>query len=212
MPLSEKFEPRSPYSDSVITAHGPYPLYREPHPFLERVEHFGRFLEFSPPLISIAAKMLYFSRREIVPIRIPTILPIDRAHAISLGDTYVHPTQADVHEVNTHQSVKIVQRPPWDYRTNMSDEETQLMDHGLWMPTLMSASAQWDNDWNRTKFCYDPWLRMPSKDATYTDGILNGLWQGRMLVSYCMVASIDKLQFYRTLFRFQWRQLTWISL
>lgn len=147
--------------------------------------------------------MLYFSRRETVPIGVPNQLPIDRAHAISLGHAHVQPTQSDVHEVNAHQSVKIIQRPPWDYMTNMSDKEIQLMDLGLWTSTLTSASAKWDNDWNRMKFCYDPWHRMPSKDATYTHGILNGLWQGRMLVSYCMVVLIEKLQFYCSLFRFQ---------
>jgi hypothetical protein len=31
-------------------------------------------------------------------------------------------------------------------------------------------------------FCFDPWNKMPLKGVTYTHGMLNGLWQGRMLV------------------------------
>jgi hypothetical protein len=198
-----------------MTAHGPYPLYREPHLLLEDVEHFGRFLEFSRPLVTIAAKMLYFSRREMVPIGIPTHLPIDRAHAVALGHTHVRPTQADVHEVNQYQSCKMIEPTPWDYMAAMSEEEKKLMDNGLWTPTLGSASAKWDNDWNRMTFCYDPWHRMPLKGVTYTHGLLNGLWQGRMLVSPCAVVWIadhksDDLFFF-PLFRFQSRLRTWVS-
>jgi hypothetical protein len=118
-----------------------------------------------------------------VPIGIPTHLPIDRAHALSLGHTHVRPTQADVHEVNGHQSVKLVGIGKWGYYAEMGEEERGVMDAGLWTPTLGSASAEWDNDWNRASFCFDPWQKMPLKGVTYTHGMLNGLWQGRMLVS-----------------------------
>jgi hypothetical protein len=63
----------------------------------------------------------------------------------------------------------------------MTEEDIQAMDNGFWTPTLTSASGQWDNDWNRMLFCCDPWQKIHSK-VTYTHGMLNGLWQGRMLV------------------------------
>jgi hypothetical protein len=185
-----------------MTAHGPYPLYRETHVLLEDVYHFGRSLAFSRPLVTIAAKMLYFTRRETVPIGIPTHLPVNRAHALSLGHTHVHPTQADVHEVNRHESVKMVQRGLWDYMANMTEAEKKIMYDGLWTPTLTSASAKWDNDWNRMTFCYDPWRRMPLKGVTYTHGMLNGLWQGRMLVSNWFATHWMEYKSKRTLFRF----------
>ena len=186
LPLSEAFGHRFPHS--VITAHGPYPLYRETHLLIEDVKHFGRHLEFSRPLVTIAAKLLYFTRREMVPIGIPTHLPIDRDHAISLGHTHVRPTQADVHEVNNYHSVSTVEHGPWDYLARMSNEEQKQFKDGLWTPTLTSASAKWDNEWNRAAFCHDPWNSMPLKGVTYTHGMLNGLWQGRMLVSFRIAA------------------------
>jgi hypothetical protein len=67
--------------------------------------------------------------------------------------------------------------------STMSEKEKELTDSGLWTPFLSAVSAQWDNDWNRATFCYDPWRNMPLKGVTYTHGMLNGLWQGRMLVS-----------------------------
>jgi hypothetical protein len=181
LPLAKQFNQRYPHS--VITAHGPYPLYRPPHNLIEDINHFGLYREFSSPLLTIPAKLLYFARREMVPIGIPTHLPIDRAHALSLGHTHVRPTQADVHEVNGHQSVKLVGIGKWGYYAEMGEEERGVMDAGLWTPTLGSASAEWDNDWNRASFCFDPWQKMPLKGVTYTHGMLNGLWQGRMLVS-----------------------------
>lgn len=117
-----------------------------------------------------------------VPIAIPTHLPIDREHALALGHTHVGPTQADVHEVNAHQSVKFIPPPRWNHLESMDEEEKSAMDAGIWTPTLTSPSAQWDNDWNRLTFCSDPWHRIPMKGVTYTHGMLNGLWQGRMLV------------------------------
>lgn len=123
-----------------------------------------------------------------VPISIPTHLPIDRAHALALGHTHVGPTQADVHEVNAHQSVKFVPPSRWDYQETMTKEDIWAMNNGFWAPTLTSASGQWDNDWNRMSSCYDPCQKIQSK-VTYTYGMLNGLWQGRMLVriafSFC---------------------------
>ena len=181
LPLPDHFNRQFPAS--VQTAHGIYPLYREPHKLIEDVDHYGRNLEWSRPLITIAAKMLYFARRETVPIPIPPQLPRDRAHAIELGHIHISPTAADVQEVNDHLTVQFVDRTEWDYHTKMSDEQLEQMDEGLWTEDLNTASSRWDNDWNRSAFCFDPWLRTKLKGVTYTHGMLNGLWQGRMLVS-----------------------------
>ncbi|KAF7976205.1 hypothetical protein HWV62_7390 [Athelia sp. TMB] len=180
MPLSHRYRHQFPHS--VVTAHGPFPLYRELSELIEDVFHYDINIEFSRPLVTVAAKMLYFSRREIIPIGIPPHLPVDRAQAIALGHTHVRPTQADVREVNAHQSVRMVPPPNWNYRDSLSPAELDAMAHGLWTPSLTSASALWDNDWNRSTFCFDPWETAPHKGVTYTHGMFNGLWQGRMLV------------------------------
>lgn len=159
------------------------------HVVIEDVFHYGINLEFSRPLVTVAAKMLYFSRRETIPIGIPPHLPIDRAHAIALGHTHVRPTQADVHEVNAHQTVKMVTPPKWDYHADLSEDQKEAMVGGLWTPTLRTTSAMWDNDWNRSVFCFDPWQTTPMRGVTYTHGIFNGLWQGRMLVGFTHLRS-----------------------
>ena len=103
LPSAKQFDQSCPHS--VKSSHGPYPFHCDPHLLLE---DFGRYIEFSWPLITIAAKMLYFARQEMWPIGVPAHLPIDRTHALSLGLTDVRPTQADIHEVNRHQSVKMI--------------------------------------------------------------------------------------------------------
>ncbi|KZP26511.1 hypothetical protein FIBSPDRAFT_782032 [Athelia psychrophila] len=180
MSLSRKW--RQQFPNSTLTAHGSFPLYRATNDLLEDVFHYDINLEFSRPLVTIAAKMLYLSRREILPIGVPPHLPIDRATAIALGHTHVRPTQADVHEVNAHQSVQMVPPPDWNYTDSLSLSELDAMHQGLWTPSLTSASAMWDNDWNRSAFCFDPWSTPKVKGITYTHGMFNGLWQGRMLV------------------------------
>ena len=127
--------------------------------------------------------MLFFARREMVPLSIPPHLAINRAQALSLGYTHVCPTMADIHEANAYQSVKLVERASWDYYAGMDEEQRKLMDGGLWTPTLGSPSAMWDNDWNRASFHFGPWQKMPLRGVTYKHGMLSGLWQGRILVS-----------------------------
>lgn len=184
LPLHDQFNRRR-FPGSVQTAHGIYPLYREPHKLIEDVFHYGRNLEWSKPLITIAAKMLYFAIRETIPIGIPHHLPRDRAHALELGHTHIGPTAADVQEVNQYPSVQFVEKTEWDYHNRMSAKELEQMDGGVWTTDLTTASSYWDNDWNRSAYCFDPWLPIEPKGVTYTHGMLNGLWQGRMLVSNC---------------------------
>jgi len=117
-----------------------------------------------------------------VPIGINPLTSPSIAHTPYPSATRTSPTQADVHEVNRHQSVKLVKRAEWDYYAKMDEEQRKLLDGGLWTPTLGSASAMWDNDWNRASFCFDPWQKMPLKGVTYTHGMLNG-FNGRVVCS-----------------------------
>ena len=54
--------------------------------------------------------------------------------------------RADIHKVNRHQSVKLVKCASWNFYAEIDKEQRKLMDGGLWIPTLGSVSAMWDND------------------------------------------------------------------
>lgn len=167
----------------MVTAHGPYPLYRDPTAIITRVIHYGVVYPISAPLITIAAKLVYFSRRETIPFAIPPHLPRNRAHALQLGRRDVVPTQADVIEFNAHKDTKLPPRTKWDWWADLTDDELAVEDSGISRPDLKATSAKWDNDWMRLRFCSDPWVHTPLKGPVYTAGMLTGLWQGRMLVS-----------------------------
>ena len=180
-PLCEEFE--SQYPHSVLTPHGPYPLYREPQQVEHSISHYGIHHSISRPLITIPAKLIYFSRRQVVPFSVPPQLPLTRAHAIQLGVLEVGPTQADIIEVNAHLDTKLVPQTVWDWWEDLTDEELLQEDNGIASMTLASPSSKWDNDWMRLAYCSNPWIHVPGKGRVYTTGLLTGLWQGRMLVS-----------------------------
>ena len=166
----------------MLTAHGAFPLYRDPSVLNQDLTHFGHSFKMSMPLITIAAKLLYFSRREIVPFNVPDHLPVNRAHAIQLGLYDVGPTQEDVIEFNTHTDTKFPRRTTWDWWEDLTEDELDMEFDGLSSAALKSASSKWDNDWMRLSYCSNPWIDTPCKGVVYTPGMFTGLWQGRMIV------------------------------
>jgi hypothetical protein len=138
----------------------------------------------APPLITIAAKLIYFSRREIVPFGIPSHLPLTRAHAIQLGIHDIGPTQEDVVEFNAHTDSKLVQPTNWDWVDGLTQEQLdkELNGDPGTGENLKAPSVVWDNDWWRMRMCHNAWER-EGKGIVYIPGTMSGLWQGRMLVS-----------------------------
>ncbi|KAJ7490732.1 hypothetical protein FB451DRAFT_1552353 [Mycena latifolia] len=153
-------------ANSIITAHGPYPIYLDPGRAWSQV-HFSARPAILPPLVAVAAKLVYFSRRETVPFGIPPHLPLTRAHAVAAGIMNVGPTQEDILEVNAHLNDRLPQVEP----AEDTDNDTAPL------------SALWDADWWRLRACLSVW-RAPDAQlgSTYAPGSLAGLWQGRMLV------------------------------
>jgi hypothetical protein len=134
------------------------------------------------PLTTIAAKLLYFSRREIFPFNIPSHLPVSRAHAFQMGRFHPGPTQDDVIEFNSHTDTKLPARTDWNWWENLTEQELDREFSGLSSWTLKSPSSKYDNDWMKLNYCWDPWAYSPNKGAVYTPGMFTGLWQGRMIV------------------------------
>ncbi|KAJ7632731.1 hypothetical protein FB45DRAFT_913313 [Roridomyces roridus] len=145
--------------DSILTAHGPYPIYLNAGPWVAM--HYNTRPPISQPLATSAAKLIYFSRRETMSFGVPPHLPLTRADAEAAGISR-GPTQEDIREVNAHLNEKLPELAA------ASDEP---------------LSKRWDNDWWRLRRCFDAWRpanrRLPS---IYEPGTFTGLWQGRMLV------------------------------
>ncbi|KAJ7621964.1 hypothetical protein DFH06DRAFT_1232337 [Mycena polygramma] len=153
---------------SILTAHGPYPLYLDPARAWSQVHYSARPM-MAPPLITVAAKLVYFSRRETVAFSVPPHLPVDRAEALARGVTTVGPTQEDILEVNKYLNNRLPEvRLGWDDED--ADEQEKL-------------SENWDADWWRLRKCFDPYRAPdPLLGACYKPGSFTGLWQGRMLI------------------------------
>lgn len=180
-PLSEDFNGVFPYT--LITPHGYYPLYRAPEMLVDTFKHFGVRLHIQAPLITQAAKLLYFACLETVSIPPPPGIPLNRAHAISLNLPDGIPTVEDYEEMNAHKSAQFVDVGSWDWRAELDDEQGKLEDDNVWRRGLKSASSRWDNDWQRWSYCWDPWNEKDDlKGVVYTYGTLSGLWQGRAMV------------------------------
>ncbi|KAG1724859.1 hypothetical protein EDB19DRAFT_292975 [Suillus lakei] len=164
MPLSDNSDGH--LRQSILPAHGAFPLYRSG---IARTTHFydRTDLEIGIPLASTAAKLIFFSRRQVTPIGVPIHLPLNRQHAIQLGfGDQIGPTQEDVHELNQHNVVKHLPATAWDDADDNS----------------LSPSSQLDDDWYRLTDCIYPMEKSSLKNAHYTYGSATGLWQGRILV------------------------------
>ena len=158
VPIDRMYMGQFPFTAS--TAHGPYPPYRDAHTVTVKRTHFSLQLALMPPPISLAARLLYFSRSEATPIVPQDNVPEDRAQALALGQNWVRPTRVDLLEFNAQRAA----RPP------------------LLVPpdTDSLLSFQHDNCLHRLMHCRDPFSGTTL--APYTLGSLTGDFSGRMLV------------------------------
>ncbi|KAI0295023.1 hypothetical protein BC826DRAFT_1104480 [Russula brevipes] len=179
LPLPDEWE----HSDlvSLQTAHGDYPILPPRRDTIPETTHFDRTIRFRTPPITIAAKLIYFSRRETIPLVVPPGLPVDRPAALAQGISW-GPTQADIIEVNSHFGARFVPASHWDWKSTLAPEQRIIEEDGAWRRDLLSPSAAWDNDWERFITCWDPWASVELKGTVYTFGSLDGLWQGRLLI------------------------------
>jgi len=166
---------------SLETAHGQYPVFPSRDDPVAMVNYYDRTIRFRAPLVTAAARLLYFSRREMIPLDIPSALPVDWPTAMAQN---VHPpqTQADIIEVNSHAGAQFVPPSHWDWKSELTPEQRELEENGDWRRDLIATSAAWDSDWERSTTCWDPWAEPELKGTMYTFGAMDGLWQGRMLI------------------------------
>ncbi|KAJ7682850.1 hypothetical protein B0H17DRAFT_1075117 [Mycena rosella] len=151
------------HPNSILTAHGPYPIYLDPWRAWSQV-HFSTRPAILPPLATVAAKLVYFSRRETIPFGVPPHLPLNRAHALAAGVTHIGPNQDDILEVNAHLNDRLP-------RVRPAEDDSEPL------------SKRWDADWWRLRRCLSVWRAPDGRlGSTYVPGNFTGLWQGRMLV------------------------------
>ncbi|KAI0275292.1 hypothetical protein BC834DRAFT_840152 [Gloeopeniophorella convolvens] len=179
LPLPEEWEHHDLVS--LQTAHGDYPIYPARGDTVAEVTHFGRVIRFRTPPITTAAKLIYFSRREIIPLVIPQTLPPDRPTALAQGITWGQ-TQEDIREVNSHAGAQFVPASHWEWKSTLTPEQRVIEEEGVCRRDLLAPSAAWDNDWERFTACWDPWADSDLKGVVYTFGSMDGLWQGRLLI------------------------------
>ena len=183
LPLPQEWERNDLVSSQ--SEHGEYPVFPPRGDTIVEMFHYGRSIRFRTPPITIAAKLIYFSRRETIPLAIPSDLPVDRAAALAQRRNW-GPTQADIIEVNSHTGAQFVDASDWDWKSTLTPEQRRIEEDGVWRRDLRSPSAAWDNDWERFTACWDPWANVEFKGTVYTFGSMNGLWQGRLLVRFIL--------------------------
>ncbi|KAK0237723.1 hypothetical protein EDD85DRAFT_1004540 [Armillaria nabsnona] len=197
------FRTRQTHLLSVLTPHGPFPIYRSTEPIWLQV-YFTRRVEITWPVITAAAKLLYFARMERYTLGIMPTLPRDRADAIQRG--LIGPTQADVIEINRN---RLGGPDGKDGGTKLPDSIISAGPDGV--DERSQASRQYDADWYRLRLCANVWDNSHGDDDeiwrrvklgkrmlvrrgsgtrklnfrrgdVYTLGSLTGLWAGRMLI------------------------------
>lgn len=160
VPIDRMYMRQFPFT--VSTAHGPYPPYRDAPTVTVKRTHFSLQLSLMPPSISLAARLLYFSRSEATPIVPQDNVPEDRAAALAMGQNWVRPTRVDLREFNAHRAAHPPMLAPPDAGTLLS--------------------LQHDNCLHRLMYCRSPFSL--STLAPYTLGSLTGDFAGRMLVRH----------------------------
>lgn len=161
----------------MFTAHGPWPLYSHPSDIERRPVHFGSPRLLSAPLLSTAARLIFFARREVTPIGIPDNLPVDRAAAG--GD--IIPTQGDIAEVNATTHAALPRRTRAGWAQALDDAQWKMEMRGVSDELVRAPSARWDQDFGRL-FAYNPWDAPRIRGDVYRPGSMSGKWGGRMLV------------------------------
>ncbi|KAK0234015.1 hypothetical protein IW262DRAFT_127548 [Armillaria fumosa] len=194
------FRTRSAHFLSVPTPHGPYPVYLSPSRVWSQV-HFSRRISLTCPLVTTAAKLLFFSRREMNPYGMNSNLPRNRSEAIARG--LGGPTQEDVEEMNLHR----LGGPDGKYGgTKLPTVGPDSSDE------VSDRSKAYDSEWYRLRLCSNAWadglrdddeiwrranlgkgMRVKTVDhevrelrfrhaEMYALGLLTGLWAGRMFI------------------------------
>ncbi|KAK0430892.1 hypothetical protein EV421DRAFT_1721055 [Armillaria borealis] len=178
------FRTRTAHFLSVPTPHGPYPVYRSPSRVWSQV-HFSRRISLTCPLVTTAAKLLFFSRRELYPYGMNYSLPRNRSEAIARGlGGHIGPTQEDIHEMNLHR----LGGPDGKYGgTKLPAVAPDSSDE------VSDISRAYDSEWYRLRLCTNAWADDLGDDdeiwrraqlgkgmRMFVLGSLTGLWAGRM--------------------------------
>ncbi|RDB15717.1 hypothetical protein Hypma_003945 [Hypsizygus marmoreus] len=107
LPLPSSSSQLPPQQTTIPTLHGPYPPYPSPTTRLISRSYYSTRPVLSTPLISSAARLLYFARTEVVPLGIPQHFARDRREAWAQGRKELGPTREDVEEFNWGWMVRL---------------------------------------------------------------------------------------------------------
>ncbi|KAK7056671.1 hypothetical protein VNI00_002388 [Paramarasmius palmivorus] len=186
--FNDTVDPTDPegHTFSIPTPHGRYPIYLSSDRVWLHV-HFERRTPTTIPLVADSAKLLYFSRREMVPFSIPPHLPHTRQEqtarvrarleddarqaGIELTSSEldrrvaaeISPTQEDIHEMNASRLGGILSESESFGKgggTALSEQAPVVRDSCdriLEVDESGCLSKKWDNDWWRLRQCRSAW-------------------------------------------------------
>ncbi|KAJ3844549.1 hypothetical protein F5878DRAFT_525570 [Lentinula raphanica] len=165
---------------SIPTPHGPYPIYLHPNRHTWLIPHFDRWTALSTPLASDAAKLVYFSRRELMLFNVPPFLPPNREdHRARVRARLAAENNGEVDEARVQMVFR--NAPPYtDSPAAASDSQQNMVMVDEQETNEQVPPEQDDSDMQRDPTMFTGY---PQQGAVYTPGQLNGLWTGRMIVT-----------------------------
>ena len=138
----------------------------------------------APPLITIAAKLLFVARKEIFPIGIPPHLPQ------APGPGIVGITQEDFREVNRSPGARLCRVVTWDWDNGRPKRVGGVVGDGLDIEDEdWEESKVWDTEWWRRLLCRDCELGRPKylPGDVFKLGSMRGNWHGREYVRFYFI-------------------------
>jgi hypothetical protein len=141
--------------------------------------YFNARLFINSPLITIAAKLLFVARKEMIPIRAPPHLPQGP------GEGVVGITQEDFREINRSPGARLCRVVTWDWdtgspkRVDGEEGDGNEIDGEGW-----EESKVWDTEWWRILLCGHCESRRPMHlpGDVFKLGSMSGSWHGKEYV------------------------------
>lgn len=177
--------------------------------------YFGATPRLGAPLSSMAAKLLYVSRRELQGVAAPPHLPESQATA---PPGWRGPTRADYLTLNEARGAPVPKRARWDWDQGfccLVGEQQQAegqgpgdgpsKKHDVIIPKVDPGggsvavdraegdSRRWDTLWWRMRLCKDIYSPKPRFEAgsVYDPGCMRGKWKGKIYVSTAFYSTFS---------------------
>lgn len=140
--------------------------------------YFNARIPICPPLITIAAKLLFVARNELFPLRAPPHLPL------APGPGIVGPTHEDVRELNRSPGARLCRVVTWNWDTGSPNRVGGVDGDGGEIDEGWEESKVWDTEWWRRLLCRHYIAEKPKYPPgdVFKLGSMSGTWHGKEYV------------------------------